>query len=167
MGSQLGLRIRVATPRDIPGILECLRRSFEPYRTEYTPDAFLDTVLTPESARERLRSMTVLVAVDRSNAILGTIAWMAVSPSEAHLRGLAVAPPHHGEGVGASLLAGALNQIRQAGHRRVTLDTTTPLEVARRFYERAGFRPSGKVSDFFGMPLIEYFLELDPQRPHE
>jgi len=25
-----------------------------------------------------------------------------------------------------------------------------------RFYEKHGYRRSGKVSDFFGMPLVEY-----------
>ena len=37
-----------------------------------------------------------------------------------------------------------------------SLDTTEPLERAMRFYERNGFRRSGVVRDFFGMPLIEY-----------
>ena len=43
---------------------------------------------------------------------------------------------------------------------RVSLDTTEPLRRAVRFYERHGFRPSGRVSDFFGMPLFEYVKEL-------
>jgi len=29
-----------------------------------------------------------------------------------------------------------------------------------RFYEKHGYRRSGKVSDFFGMPLVEYAKPL-------
>jgi hypothetical protein len=38
----------------------------------------------------------------------------------------------------------------------VTLDTTEPLKKAIRFYLRHGYKPSGIVKDFFGMPLFEY-----------
>ena len=41
--------IRNATYEDCSAILECLRSAFAPYRESYTPDAFLDTVLTPET----------------------------------------------------------------------------------------------------------------------
>jgi hypothetical protein len=46
------------------------------------------------------------------------------------------------------------------GCARLTLDTTEPLKRATRFYERNDFRPSGVVSDFFGMPLFEYIKDL-------
>ena len=39
---------------------------------------------------------------------------------------------------------------------RVTLDTTEPLQKAMRFYTKHGYAPSGRVADFFGMPLHEY-----------
>jgi DNA-binding transcriptional MerR regulator len=38
----------------------------------------------------------------------------------------------------------------------VTLDTTEPLTRAIRFYERQGYSPSGRVTDFYGMKLYEY-----------
>jgi GNAT superfamily N-acetyltransferase len=155
-----GIQIRTATVEDLPGIRDCLRTAFARYRAEYTAPAFADTVLTPESARARLRSMAVLVALDGSGAVVGTVAWASVSPDEAHLRGMAVVPSLQGRGVADALLLRALGQIQAAGHRRVTLDTTLPLTPARRFYEKNGFRPLGKVSDFFGMPLVEYYRTL-------
>ena len=54
--------IRRATSENAPGILACLREAFEDYRQFYTPDAFLDTVLTPETIHERLAKMIVFVA---------------------------------------------------------------------------------------------------------
>jgi len=47
-------------------------------------------------------------------------------------------------------------ELRLSGCVRITLDTTEPLERAMRFYEKNGYRRSGRVSDFFEMPLIEY-----------
>src|SRR5205807_10201216 len=40
---------RNATYEDCSAILECLRPAFAPYRESYTPEAFLDTVLSPET----------------------------------------------------------------------------------------------------------------------
>jgi len=39
-------------------------------------------------------------------------------------------------------------------------DTTEPLRPAVRFYERNGYRASGRVTDF-GMPLFEYVKRLE------
>ena len=39
---------------------------------------------------------------------------------------------------------------------RITLDTTEPLQRAIHFYEKNNYRRTGKVTDFFGMLLIEY-----------
>lgn len=41
--------IRKAVSGDESGILDCLRMAFEPYRSDYTPEAFRDTVLSPET----------------------------------------------------------------------------------------------------------------------
>jgi len=84
--------IRPATETDLPGVLGCLRESFEPYRADYTPAAFADTVPSEGDVRERFRGMTILVAEDPAGAIVGTIACAAASAAEGHLRGLAVRP---------------------------------------------------------------------------
>ena len=68
----------------------------------------------------------------------------------------AVLPSMRGKGVAAQLLRQAEEEMRLRGCTRVTLDTTEPLARAMRFYEKNGYCRSGRVSDFFGMPLIEY-----------
>ena len=65
-----------------------------------------------------------------------------------------------GVGVAAQLLAAAESELRSRNCRRITLDTTAPLERAIRFYEKHGYRRSGKVGDFFGMPLYEFVKNL-------
>jgi ribosomal protein S18 acetylase RimI-like enzyme len=153
-------QIRPATETDLPSVLGCLRESFEPYRADYTPAAFADTVPSEQALRERFRRMTILVAEDPSGAIVGTIACAPASVAEGHLRGMAVRGDWQGSGVAGALLDGALERLRSLGCQRATLDTTQPLERAVRFYEKNGFRRTGKVTDFFGMPLFEFAREL-------
>jgi ribosomal protein S18 acetylase RimI-like enzyme len=134
----------------------CLSAAFEVYRDSYTPAAFADTILTPETIQRRFQEMTVFVATEKSGEIVGTIACSVVHPEEGHIRGMAVLPASQGSGIAARLLARAEAHSRQRGCKRISLDTTAPLTRAIRFYESSGFSPSGKIQDFFGMPLYEY-----------
>jgi len=146
--------IRRAAFNDGEAILACLAAAFTPYRNSYTRAAFTDTVLDPRSVQERLREMCVFVAVSEGN-VVGTVACTA-SGEEGHLRGMAVLPDWQGSGVASALLQAAEAEIRNQRCTRVTLDTTEPLARAMRFYARHGFTLSGRVSDFFGMPLHEW-----------
>jgi GNAT superfamily N-acetyltransferase len=159
-GSPDEFAIRLASPEDAGAILKCLRAAFEPYRSQYTPQAYLDVVMTPDTLLQRLRCMTVLVAVDAQGTVVGTIGGAAVSSSEGHLRGMAVLPGWHGRGIAQRLLEAMEKHLIGRGCTRISLDTTEPLHRAMRFYEKNGFSRTGKVSDFFGMPLIEYLKHL-------
>lgn len=150
------ISIRRAADSDAPGILACLQAAFAPYRDLYNPAAYLDTVLTPETLRERFAIMEIFVAVAPSDQIVGTIACNLLSPTEGHIRGMAVLPTWQGAGIAAQLLAHAEAELRKQNCTHITLDTTEPLQRAMRFYEKFGYRPSGKITDFFGMPLMEY-----------
>jgi ribosomal protein S18 acetylase RimI-like enzyme len=133
--------------------------AFEDYRGSYTSAAFLDTVLTPETVHRRLVEMFVFVAIDEKeeeDQVAGTIACAVVGNDEGHIRGMAVLPCWRGTGLATQLLRTAESYLRESGCTRVSLDTTAPLLRAIHFYERNGFRPSGKVTDFFGMPLFQY-----------
>jgi len=147
--------IRKATAEDAGAILTCLAAAFEPYRQQYTPAAFADTVLTRESVRQRLSTMCLFVAVAAGH-VVGTVGCQALGHGEGHLRGMAVLPEWQAKGVALRLLQAAETELRHNQCQRVTLDTTEPLQRAVRFYTRHGFSPSGRVSDFFGMPLYEY-----------
>lgn len=152
--------IRNATTRDASGILGCLRAAFEDYRSSYTPAGFLNTVLTPETISRRLEEMLIFVATDDSGQIVGTVACNVVDAEEGHIRGMAVVPAWQGAGVAGCLLRCVESQLRECKCKRVSLDTTEPLQRAIRFYKKNGFCPSGRVTDFFGMPLFEYIKTL-------
>jgi ribosomal protein S18 acetylase RimI-like enzyme len=152
--------IRPATTNDADAILHCLSAAFEPYRDRYTPDAFRDTVLSVDTIHDRLASMSVLVAVTPAGEVIGTIASQVTSDDEGHLRGMAVSPSSHGAGVADALLDAAERGVRSQRCSHISLDTTAPLLRAVRFYERNGYRASGRVRDFFGMPIFEYVKVL-------
>lgn len=161
MTADLAFSIRKASIQDAPGILECLRSAFEPYREQYSLAAFEDTVLTRDTLEQRLADMCVFVAVSSAGQIIGTIACRPVDAREGHIRGMAVLPDRLGSGVARRLLEKAMKELRDRGCSVISLDTTQPLQRAIRFYERNGFRATGKVTDFFGMPLHEYVKRLE------
>jgi len=152
------IEIRSAVSDDAGAILKCLAVTFEPYRAEYSPAAFADTVLDDETVRVRLLQMHVLVAIASRN-VVGTVSGVCHG-EEGHLRGMAVLPEWRRTGVAAELLAAIESYLSAHGCKRITLDTTLPLKAAMKFYEKNGYRRSANVTDFFGMPLLEYVKQL-------
>jgi ribosomal protein S18 acetylase RimI-like enzyme len=65
----------------------------------------------------------------RKRKRIGSVVWLAVHPE------------HRRRGVGAALLAAALQEISEHGHTEVVLETNPALSTAARLYERAGFVP--------------------------
>lgn len=147
--------IRRATEWDAHHILECIHEAFAPYRDQYTPDGFHDTILDHGSVIARLRAMAVFVAVADDGDVIGTIACNRVNAEEAHIRGMAVRPQWQGRGVAEQLLDAAEKYAHSIGCIRVTLGTTEVLKRAIHFYEKHGYRPT-VVEDFFGMPLHDF-----------
>jgi ribosomal protein S18 acetylase RimI-like enzyme len=153
--------IREAQIGEAEDISACLNSAFEPFRSQYTAEAFDDTVPSPAAIRERMVHMRIYVAINSGGEIVGTLAC-GTQGKEGHLRGMAISPLWQGRGIAEQLLGAAENYLLAAGCERVTLDTTAPLERAIRFYRKNGFVPTGVVVDFFGMPLYEYVKPLIP-----
>jgi ribosomal protein S18 acetylase RimI-like enzyme len=81
-----------------------------------------------------------------------------------------VDPPVTGRGVGGALLDHAVATFRAAGFREATLWVVGDNPGARRFYERAGWRPDGNTrreplavegEDGEDVMLIRYRVDLD------
>jgi len=104
--------------------------------------------------------MSVFVATDETGEVVGTIGAAVIAVAEGHIRGMAVAPAWQGRGVAKQLLEAAESELAAKGCSRISLDTTEPLKRAIAFYEKNGFRASGKITDFFGMRLYEYAKTL-------
>ena len=73
---------------------------------------------------------------------------------------MAVLPELRGRGIGAELLASALEASRDAGLPEPWLNAQTS---ARRFYERAGFRPEGKTFMEAGIPHRKMLWHGSPE----
>ena len=147
--------IRPARVEDAAAIRQCLRAAFEAYRSQYTLQGYLDTVVTPETLLQRLTSMTVLVAVDVQDNVVGTIGGVVVSSSEGHLRGMAVRPHWHGRRIAQRLLEAIEKHLITKGCARISLDTTEPLQRAMRFYEDMGLlQPVDERSEIIILPAI-------------
>lgn len=153
------ITIQLATVHDAEKIRACLEAAFAGHRAHYTRPAFEDTVPTVAAIRARMTYMTVYKAWTTGGEIIGTVACGVVGEI-GHLRGMAVYPAWQGQGIAEQLLHAAESALITAGCVHVTLDTTEPLRRAIRFYEKHGYSPSGRVTDFFGMPLYEYVKTL-------
>ena len=153
------LTIRRAVAEDAPAVLACLQEAFEPYRGFYSAEGFADTTLDTDTVHRRLREMRVLVAVTDQGEVVGTVGG-AAHENVGHIRGMAVRPAWAGKGAAQSLLEAIEAELRGQHCMRITLDTTEPLQRAMRFYERNGYRRTGHIGRFFGMPLIEYAKPL-------
>lgn len=148
--------VRKATPADSVAILHCLELAFAPFREQYSAEAFADTVPTPQTLSERFQRMSIYVA-EIEGVVVGTIAGLYLPEKrKGHIRGMAVLPAHHGKGVAEELLNRVEARLKEQGAVRITLNTTAPLQRAMRFYERNGYRHTGRTRDFFGMTLLEY-----------
>jgi GNAT superfamily N-acetyltransferase len=147
-------QIRRAVAEDAGAISDCLEAAFIRHRDEYTPEAYADTVLNAAGVLRRMGEMSLFVA-DSSGVIIGTVGC-SVNAVEGHLRGMAVLPEWQGKRVASALLTVAEAELKNQGCACVTLDTTKPLLMALQFYENHGYSASGRVQDFFGMPLYEY-----------
>lgn len=155
----MDLEIRRARVSDAIQMGECLAAAFAPFRHLYTPDAFADTVPAANAIRDRIGCMTVWVAVAGAGLVVGTLA-AACHGQEGHLRGMAVRPEWQGQGIARGLLMAAELHLMELGCSRITLDTTDPLTKAICLYESCGFVRSGRVEDYFGMPLYEFVKQL-------
>jgi GNAT superfamily N-acetyltransferase len=89
--------------------------------------------------------------------------WLPDRPHAWRLRGMATVPGRRGQGIGAGVLRAGLNHVAAAGGRLVWCNARVP---ARRFYERAGFRPHGSPWDDPEIgPHVAMWLDLSDLEP--
>jgi GNAT superfamily N-acetyltransferase len=138
------LTIRPATGADIAAIVvlmadDVLGRA----REDVSPAAFRAYA----EAFERVEAQPgnqVWVA-ERGGATVATMQTVLI-PGLSHqgatrleIEALIVGAPHRGQGIGAALVAFALEEARRNGARIVQLTSSAGRAEARRFYERMGF----------------------------
>jgi DNA-binding MarR family transcriptional regulator/GNAT superfamily N-acetyltransferase len=98
---------------------------------------------------------------ERNGERVGSVCVVAESKSVARLRLLLVDPSSRGSGLGRALVDECIKFARATSYRKMVLWTQHVLHPARKIYEDAGFRLTGrkKHSDF-GVPLVGETWEL-------
>jgi ribosomal protein S18 acetylase RimI-like enzyme len=101
---------------------------------------------------------------EAEDRIVGCIAIVGVSPTEAQLRWFLVDPSLRGSGLGKRLLHEAIAFSRQNGYASIVLWTVSALTTAAHLYRSAGFQKvEEKPGRLWGVDVVEekYQLLLD------
>jgi GNAT superfamily N-acetyltransferase len=97
-----------------------------------------------------------------NSLIIGSIAIVGHSKSNAQLRWFFVQPKYRGIGLGSKLLNEALRFCKQRNYKAVFLWTTSELSVAKHLYTDAGFRRTQrKTHRIWGKAITEERYDLN------
>ncbi len=86
----------------------------------------------------------------RGEALAGCVAMRPLTADTCEMKRLYVRDDHRGHGIGARLARASMEAARQAGYRRMCLDTLPKLATAIGMYERMGFR---RIAPYYHNPL--------------
>lgn len=171
------IRIRPMTLSDCERVAAIRIGGWQSAYQGLVPQSYLDALDVAQDAERRRGylsqaddSVLDLVA-ETAGQVVG---WACHGPyrdgevrtEDAELYAIYVDPGRYGAGIGQALLQESVRRCTAAGHTRMLLWVLKDNARARRFYERAGFRPDGAEEPFevdgVGVPEVRYARELAP-----
>jgi GNAT superfamily N-acetyltransferase len=163
-------RLRPASPRDVPDLVETVRQGFETYR-EWAPRGWRppEVELHTAGVRGRLADRGAWCEVAEADGTLagqvGTIPAPGAARTAAHVWMLFVREPWWGTGLASRLLARAAEAAASAGRTELRLQTPAEHRRARAFYEREGFALHGEpvYEPMLGLVLVGYRRATRPR----
>jgi putative acetyltransferase len=96
--------------------------------------------------------------------LLGVAALKRLDDRHAEIKSMHTAEAARGQGIGRAMVDHLVGVAREAGYRRVSLETGAgpPFAAARRLYASAGFSPCGAFADYRPSPNSAYMtMSLD------
>ena len=153
------LKIRNATADDAPSLIELERTvasaahwSEQQYRNLFSAATagVQSLVLVAEAANSDL-------PFAGAARLLGFLVARQISP-EWELENIVVAPSARRNGIGRQLLKTLLDAARQTNSQAMLLEVRESNAAARSFYEKAGFRPSGRRKGYYQDPVEDAIL---------
>ena len=145
------LRIRRATPADIPYIRE-LEQHCET-AAHWTASQY-DVLFSPDAP-----SRLALVAIGDSTTqpIQGFLVARCL-PDEWEIENIVVDPGNRQRGIGRSLVQGLLSEARRTGIASIILEVRESNRPAMRLYENIGFKQEGRREDYYQYPAEDAIL---------
>jgi len=132
----------LASDEDLDGVLEVEAESFT---NPWTRDMYAWEL------QNRAMCHILLVRTDDRRVVGFCAFWLVFD--EIHINNFALRPGFRGQGIGTALLHRVLEDGRQLGARRATLEVRASNEGARRLYERMGFYVAGIRRDYYTNPV--------------
>lgn len=172
-----GVRIRAMTLDDCAAVGEIRVRGWQRAYAGMIPQAYLDAMDTGRDAERRRAYLMAeggplnLVAETPDTTLTGWACYGpcrdgSARPGSAELYALYAHPDHLGTGTGRALLTEVTARARADGFDGMALWVLKENTRARRFYERAGFRPDGAEETFEAggamIPELRYVRPLIP-----
>lgn len=155
------IEIRKARRNEVQEICEVLSESFEPYRQDYTEEAYKATVVSPSEIENRItdQKIDVLVAI-YNDKIVGTASIEMGKKENLHIRSMAVRPDYQRKGIGWRILQ-EINRLAKKVHcKTITLECFEPLTKAVSLYENFGFRRTGRERDLYDIKIFEMMRQV-------
>ncbi len=159
--SQEGIVIRGAKQAEAAEIHKILASAFEPYRHDYTEEAYRATVVSVDEIQRRIEDKETEVLVATLNgALSGTVTVTPLDERSIYIKSMAVAPRFQGRRIASELLNELERIAKGRGCTRIVLECYEPLRKAVSLYEKFGFKRTGKVRPYHGIVVFEMVKEV-------
>ncbi len=146
--------IRPASQGDADAILHVINRSnAESYRGIIPAEYFKEPVLSRAELLEHLAGMEFYVYLE-DDAVVGVSALTRWDDATGELRWVYVLPEHQRRGVGTALLDYLERKAREKGLSEMVLFTDENASWAISFYEKLGYRRTGKRKVPWGFDVM-------------
>jgi putative acetyltransferase len=131
--------VREVSAADVPLVIDLVRDVLAEFGLRFGEGSGTDEEVTRLPASYVDEGGGFWVAVDASDAIVGTCGAFPVGEGAFELRKMYLHLEARGTGAGQLLLDTCLGFVRSRGAKRIVLDTTHDMKRAIAFYERNGF----------------------------
>lgn len=162
--------VRDARPDEYDQAALVLKRAYQQYESSMPADAWNSYLANIIDVRSRIPVADLIVA-EIEGKLVGAVT-LYINPSSAAAEGwpsgwagvrlLGVIPEYRGKGVGRLLMDECIRRSKERGLIAVGLHTTEIMDVARRMYEKMGFRrvPELDYHPAPGIVVMAYRLDI-------
>jgi ribosomal protein S18 acetylase RimI-like enzyme len=164
------LLIRDARLNELDAVSKLTREAYLQYKTSIPEPAWKDYLEDIMDVRSRYKLADIIVA-EMKGRLVGTVTLYLKNPNSfgegwpkdwAGIRLLGVHPEYRGRGVGRALMEECVRRCREKGISTIGLHTSELMEIARKMYEKMGFKRAPEF-DFHpapGITVMAYRLDI-------